>query len=71
LHQLRNRVAHHEPLLTTDVTGRLDDLLTVAEMINPELGRYRWRNDHCHQLVEESPMTSRRPNSVRQLATMD
>jgi hypothetical protein len=40
LHQLRNRVAHHEPLLRTDVTGRLDDLTRLANMINPELGQY-------------------------------
>jgi hypothetical protein len=40
LHQLRNRVAHHEPLLRTDVPGRLDDLIRLASMINPELGQY-------------------------------
>lgn len=40
LHQLRNRVAHHEPLLRTDVAGRLDDLARLAHMINPELGQY-------------------------------
>jgi hypothetical protein len=40
LHQLRNRVAHHEPLLRTDVSGRLDDLIKVAGMISPELRRY-------------------------------
>jgi hypothetical protein len=54
LHQLRNRVAHHEPLLRTDVAGRLDDLTRLASMINPDLGRYlaatttvtRWLNRH-------------------------
>lgn len=40
LHQLRNRVAHHEPLLRTNVAGRLADLTRVASLINPELGQY-------------------------------
>lgn len=40
LHQLRNRVAHHEPLLRTDVAERLDDITGLAQMINPELGQY-------------------------------
>ncbi|MCZ2812025.1 hypothetical protein O2W15_11330 [Modestobacter sp. VKM Ac-2979] len=38
LHELRNRVAHHEPLLTTDVTGRLADLLGLASRLDPQLG---------------------------------
>jgi hypothetical protein len=40
LHQLRNRVAHHEPLLRTDVAERLDDLTRLASVINPELSHY-------------------------------
>lgn len=40
LHQLRNRVAHHEPLLRTDVAARLEDITQLARMIDPELGQY-------------------------------
>jgi hypothetical protein len=40
LHDLRNRVAHHEPLLTTDVAGRLADLIGLATRLDPPLGQY-------------------------------
>jgi hypothetical protein len=52
LHQLRNRIAHHEPLLrrntatgvlsltTQHLFDRLADLLAVAELISPELHDY-------------------------------
>lgn len=40
LHELRNRVAHHEPLLDTNILARLDDLLWIADRLDPALGRY-------------------------------
>ncbi len=40
LHDLRNRVAHHEPLLSTDVAGRLADLIGLAARLDPQLGQY-------------------------------
>ncbi|RBY92453.1 hypothetical protein DQ237_18525 [Blastococcus sp. TF02-8] len=40
LHDLRNRVAHHEPLLTTNVAGRLADLIALAGRLDPQLGQY-------------------------------
>ena len=52
LHQLRNRIAHHEPLLrrntatgvlsltTQHLFDRLADLFAVAELISPELHDY-------------------------------
>jgi hypothetical protein len=40
LHGLRNRVAHHEPLLSTDVLAGLDDLLWVAERLDPSIAQY-------------------------------
>ena len=39
LHDLRNRVAHHEPLLTTDVASRLADLTGLAARLDPQLGQ--------------------------------
>jgi hypothetical protein len=40
LHELRNRVAHHEPLLGTDVSARHDDLIHVAALLDPQLCDY-------------------------------
>lgn len=40
LHDLRNRVARHEPLLRTDIGGRLQELLGVAALLDRELGQY-------------------------------
>ena len=40
LHDLRNRVAHHEPLLNTDVAARLADLLGLAKRLDPQLGQH-------------------------------
>lgn len=37
LHTLRNRVAHHEPLLIIDLNGRRNDLLGVLSRISPDL----------------------------------
>ncbi|GAA4756536.1 hypothetical protein GCM10023328_45370 [Modestobacter marinus] len=40
LHTLRNRVAHHEPLLTTDIVGRFADLVGLADRLEPQLGQH-------------------------------
>lgn len=40
LHQLRNRVAHHEPLIGADLLARQDDILTVAGLMSPSLRDY-------------------------------
>ncbi|UAL29846.1 hypothetical protein K8W59_19325 [Nocardioides rotundus] len=40
LHGLRNRVAHHEPLLRYDITGRVTDIATVAGLLDPDLDRH-------------------------------
>jgi hypothetical protein len=40
LHDLRNRVAHHEPLLRQDLAARHHDLLTVAGLISTQLRDY-------------------------------
>lgn len=37
VHRLRNRVAHHEPLLATDLTARHHDVTTLAGCISPDL----------------------------------
>lgn len=44
LHTLRNRVAHHEPLLTEPLAERYTDLLTVIGFVDPRLRT--WVEEH-------------------------
>jgi hypothetical protein len=37
LHNLRNRIAHHEPIHNMPLQQRYDELLTVIEWIDPDL----------------------------------
>lgn len=55
LHQLRNRVAHHEPVLTTDVAGRSRDMIVVANLIDPDLGRYIAATSRVPVLLSQRP----------------
>ncbi len=55
LHTLRNRVAHHEPLLTADLKRRCDDLLTVAHLISDELCAHIQTNSTCTTLISQRP----------------
>lgn len=40
LHELRNRVAHHEPLLSTNLPAALQDALWITERIDPAIAQY-------------------------------
>lgn len=40
LHQLRNRVAHHEPLLCEPVAARSLDLILLCELLVPEVAQH-------------------------------
>lgn len=40
LHMLRNRVAHHEPLLNTDLAARWSDILLLLDLIDADLSRH-------------------------------
>jgi len=67
LHQMRNRIAHHEPLLrrntATDVLSlttqhlvdRYSDLLTVAELISPELRDYIASTSTVRDQIDRHP----------------
>jgi hypothetical protein len=44
LHALRNRVAHHEPLLTEPLDDRYTDLLDVVSFVHPQLRS--WLDTH-------------------------
>jgi hypothetical protein len=37
LHQVRNRIAHHEPLVREDIPARIADLEAVLDAIDPAL----------------------------------
>ena len=55
LHVLRNRVAHHEPLLAEPIADRYQNLLTVVAAVEPQLSA--WVDGHSHVLAA----LSRRP----------
>ena len=55
LHQLRNRVAHHEPLLTALLPARVNDFLAVAGLIAPELNRYLRDTSQVSVLIARRP----------------
>lgn len=40
IHKLRNRVAHHEPLLRTNLSVSLTDIIDLATLISSDLGAY-------------------------------
>lgn len=40
LHMLRNRVAHHEPLLSADLAARRGDLALLLDLIDADLSQY-------------------------------
>jgi hypothetical protein len=77
LHRLRNRIAHHEPLLhrnkatgllsvtTQRLIDRRADLLTVAELISPDLHNYIADTSGVHDQLNAIPElhnTTRRPS---------
>lgn len=67
LHQMRNRIAHHEPLLrrntatgvrsltTWHLVDRRDDLIAVAELISPELSDYIAATSTVREQLERHP----------------
>lgn len=55
LHALRNRVAHHEPLLSEDLPARLEDLLTVTGLLHPQLAAHVSATSQVPSLVQARP----------------
>ena len=55
LHDLRNRVAHHEPLLAIDVAARTEDCTTLATLMDPELGAYLRSTSTARELLTARP----------------
>lgn len=57
LHTLRNRVAHHEPLLGVNLPARLADITDLATLINPDLGAYITATTRIPQAIASRPLT--------------
>lgn len=55
LHLLRNRVAHHEPLLTANLDVRYMDTVTLAGRISPDLGAYVSAHSSWPAVVAQRP----------------
>ncbi len=55
VHNLRNRVAHHEPLLQTNVAARLADLVAIATFLDADLGRHLTATTTVTGLLETRP----------------
>jgi hypothetical protein len=55
LHNLRNRVAHHEPLLRTDIAARHGDCTALATLIDPALGHHIASTSRVAQLLAARP----------------
>lgn len=55
LHELRNRVAHHEPLLQTPLAARHTDILDVAARITPELRDHIAARSQALTVLAERP----------------
>lgn len=55
LHKLRNRVAHHEPLLAADLEARHIDILTVAGLLSPPLRDHLVARSRVPAVLAERP----------------
>lgn len=55
LHNVRNRVAHHEHLLHTDVAGRLADCVQVAALIDPDIALHLAATSRVPELLSGRP----------------
>ncbi|MGH2879583.1 MAG: hypothetical protein ACRDK4_08270 [Solirubrobacteraceae bacterium] len=55
LHLWRNRIAHHDSLLGQDLTRRLDEMITVANAIDPACGQWLATNTEMMILLRQRP----------------
>lgn len=55
LNLLRNRVAHHEPVLRVDLPRAADDLLVVSGLISPELRSFIADRSTWHDVYATKP----------------
>jgi len=55
LHQLRNRVAHHEPLIHEDLAAMLADITSVLDAVDPALRSWVQSGSHLLATLEQRP----------------
>ncbi len=55
LHTVRNRVAHHEHLLKTDVAARLGDCLQIADLVDSNIAQHLTATSRVAQLLAGRP----------------
>ena len=55
LHRLRNRVAHHEPLLTWNIARAHQQLIELTTLIAPELGKHVLSSSKVTTLLAAKP----------------
>jgi hypothetical protein len=55
LHDLRNRVAHHEPLLTEDLRSKHALLLELADLVEPSLALHIKATTRLPALIASRP----------------
>ena len=56
--KLRNRVAHHENLLSVDIRRRLRDMLGILALIDPKLPDLAMQSNRVRTLVQADPRRS-------------
>ncbi len=57
LNNLRNRIAHHEPLYRHDLEARLHDVLTVAGFVCPTVAAWIWSSTRVPATLVARPVT--------------
>lgn len=59
LHQLRNRVAHHEPLIAEPLTDRYADMLLVVGAVDPQLQNWLASGNRLPDVLASRPGATR------------
>lgn len=55
LHRLRNRVAHHEPVLSEDMNARAGAIVRLSTLILPSLGQHIAATSTVAMIVSRRP----------------
>ncbi len=59
LHQLRNRVAHHEPLIAEPLSARYEDMLFVVAAVDPHLKAWLAAGNRLPDVLASRPGATR------------
>lgn len=57
LRPFRNRLAHHDSLLTQDIMFHLEEMLTLVEWINPDARRWLEAHERVTEVYRRRPVT--------------